>query len=56
MPGQNEAFSLASTGFGMRLTAPQGLSSKLDWAFPLIENSEIQAFESRIHFSFGYEF
>jgi len=56
LPGQNEAFSLASTGFGMRLTAPQGLSSKLDWAFPLIENSEIQAFESRIHFSFGYEF
>jgi len=56
LPGQDEAFSLASTGIGLRLQAPHGLSSAIDWAFPLIENSEIEAFESRFHFSFGYEF
>lgn len=56
LPGQDEAFSLASTGLGMRLAAPHGLSSKLDWAVPLIENNEIESFESRVHFSFGYEF
>jgi len=56
LPGQDEAFSLASTGLGLRLAAPHGLSSRIDWAVPLIENSEIRAFESRFHFSFGYEF
>jgi hemolysin activation/secretion protein len=56
LPGQDEAFSLASTGIGLRLQASHGLTSAIDWAFPLIENSEIEAFESRFHFTFGYEF
>ncbi len=56
LPGQDEAFTLASTGFGFRMTAPHGLNSRIDWAVPLIENGEIDAFESRFHFSFGYEF
>lgn len=56
LPGQDEALSLASTGLGLRMNTPHGLSSRIDWAVPLIENSEIEAFESRVHFSFGYEF
>lgn len=56
LPGQDEAFTLASTGLGLRLAAPHGLNSRIDWAVPLIENNEIDAYESRFHFSFGYEF
>lgn len=56
LPGQDEAFTLAATGLGLRFTAPHGLNSRIDWAVPLIENAEIRAYESRFHFSFGYEF
>lgn len=56
LPGQDEAFTLAATGLGLRLAALHGVESRVDWAVPLVENQEIRAFESRFHFSFGYEF
>lgn len=56
LPGQDEAFTLAATGLGLRLAALHGVESRVDWAIPLVENQEIRAFESRFHFSFGYEF
>lgn len=56
LPNQDSSFSLAGTGFGLRVDGVYGLASELDWALPLIENGEIDSGESRLHFRFGYEF
>lgn len=56
LPGQDLSFTLWSTGLGLRLGAFDGFDAELDWALPLKDSGDIEAGESRVHFSVGYDF
>jgi len=56
LPGQDIDFTLWSTGLGLRLGAFDGFDAELDWALPLKDSGDIDAGESRVHFSLGYDF
>jgi len=56
LPGQDDAFTLYSTGVGMRVRAYDGLSADLDWAYPLTDSDDIEAGDGRFHFALEYGF
>ena len=56
LPGQATTVALSSVGLGFRIDTAFGLKSELDWAYPLGNNGEIRAGESRFHFRFAQEF
>lgn len=51
LPEQDDDFSLASVGIGTRAQLADWLSGSLDWAFPLLEGTNTDKHDSRLHFS-----
>ncbi|MCV4134102.1 ShlB/FhaC/HecB family hemolysin secretion/activation protein [Pseudomonas aeruginosa] len=51
LPEQDDDFSLASVGIGTRAQLADWLSGSLDWAFPLLEGTNTDNHDSRLHFS-----
>ena len=56
LPGQDNSFFIWSTGLGMKMRAFDGLNATLYWAYPLRDNGTIDAGNSRVHFTTGYQF
>ena len=56
LPGQDNSFFIWSTGLGMKIRAFDGLNATLYWAYPLKDNGTIDAGNSRVHFTTGYQF
>lgn len=56
LPGTDSRTELASVGFGMTATANPGLISSVYWAMPLIDNNDVEAGDSRVHFRLGMQF
>lgn len=56
LPGQESSVSLYSAGVGMRFKLWRYMVGKLDWAWPLKANGDIQSGESRLHFNVAFEF
>ena len=56
LPGQVATVALSSAGVGFRFDTAFGLKSEIDWAYPLGNNGEIRAGESRFHFRVAQEF
>lgn len=55
LPDQDDFFQLAGVGAGLRL-AGGGVVGALDWAYPLRDGTRTPKGDSRVHFSFAYEF
>lgn len=55
LPGQQRHQELHSTGLGMRLLGPRGLSVEFDWAWPLEDTEQVDDGDSRGHFRIEYE-
>ncbi|MCO2178842.1 ShlB/FhaC/HecB family hemolysin secretion/activation protein, partial [Pseudomonas aeruginosa] len=51
LPEQDDDISLASVGIGTRAQLADWLSGSLDWAFPLLEGTNTDKHDSRLHFS-----
>lgn len=55
LPGQEDRFTLAGAGLGMRLKGWRGVSAGLDWAVALKDQGDTERGDSRGHFRLGYE-
>jgi hemolysin activation/secretion protein len=55
LPGQPEHEEIYSTGVGVRVEGPQGLSAGFDWAWPLRDAGEVERWDARGHFHIEYE-
>jgi len=65
LPGQDERFTLASAGLGVRLNAWEKMALKVDWAYPLSDScgksdcraaGDVKVGEDRFTFSLSYGF
>jgi len=56
LPGQDPHFDLYSTGLGLRFDTEGGLSAALDYAWPMIDSVNVQAWDERFHFLVQYGF
>lgn len=56
LPGVNPKVRLASGGFGFVSAARRGLDTAVYLAWPFIDNQEISAGDSRVHFRVGVKF
>lgn len=55
LPGQDDRFTLAGTGLGVRFSGGHGMSAGLDWAVALQSMGNTESGDSRAHFRLGYE-
>ena len=53
LPGEQDSFSLASTGIGTRFTMLDYLTGSLDLAFPLVSGSTTHTGDPYLHFRFS---
>ena len=56
LPGVDPAVRLASGGFGFMSSVRRGLDTAVYLAWPFIDNQEISAGDSRVHFRVGVKF
>ena len=55
LPGQDDRFTLAGAGVGVRIKGWQGALAELDWARALKNAGTVRAGDNRVHFRLGYE-
>lgn len=55
LPGQEDRFTLAGAGVGVRLKGWDGVSAGLDWAAALKDAGTVRSGDKRVHFRLGYE-
>lgn len=55
LPGQQERFTLAGSGMGLRLRGWRGASAALDWAVAANDVGKTRQGDSRVYFKLGYE-
>lgn len=56
LPGQRSRATLAGSGLGLRLKAPRGLSSSLEWAVALRDGPRTSSGDHRVHARLGWNF
>jgi len=56
LPGQDDYFELFSAGLGFRLAVREDLRASFDWAWPLLDSTNVQADDTRVHFSLQWGF